>query len=256
MIVSQLRQQLDTSKIARHVPMGFNCLIGQNSRSPTFADVAKDQVITHDKLWDLFESFIRPRDIVMGETGTAGYGVREMQMPANVRVFAPVTWLSIGYMLPAAQGAALAQRELHSPANGTENDSSIASGRTILFIGDGSLQMTVQEISTMIRHNLNIIIVVINNDGYTIERAIHGLKEKYNDVARWRYLGAPSFFGAEENSYTASARTWGELEAILADERLSDGQGLRMVELILDREDVTRGPLAALMRIEKERNSS
>ena len=190
----------------------------------------------------------------MGETGTSGYGVREMRTPPNVRVFAPVTWLSIGYMLPAAQGAALAQRQMQerSQSNGTISGGS-QSGRTILFIGDGSLQMTVQEISTMIRHDLNVIIVILNNDGYTIERAIHGLKENYNDVAAWRYLGAPSFFGAKEGTYTASARTWGELEAVLASKELSDGKGLRMVELFLDREDVPKGPLAMLMGKEQKR---
>ncbi|KAF1837354.1 thiamine pyrophosphate enzyme [Decorospora gaudefroyi] len=255
-IVSQLWQQLDPSKLKQYDATSHEHLREKESRSLAFSDVAKDQGIAHDKLWGLFTNFIRPGDIVMGETGTAGYGVREMQTPANVRVFVPVTWLSIGYMLPAAQGAALAQRELRTTVNGNRGAPGWTSGRTILFIGDGSLQMTVQEISTMVRHNLDIIIVILNNDGYTIERAIHGLKEGYNDVARWKYLGAPSFFGADENAFTASARTWGELENILADKKLADGAGLRMVELFMDKEDVPGGPLAALMDTEKQRTES
>ena len=193
--------QVDTSKLAQYSVSDLQSLPWQQTQSVSFATVPKDEVISHSKLWDFFTTFIRPGDIVMGETGTSGYGVREMRTPPNVRVFAPVTWLSIGYMLPAAQGAALAQRQMQerSQSNGTINGGS-QSGRTILFIGDGSLQMTVQEISTMIRHDLNVIIVILNNDGYTIERAIHGLKEKYNDVAAWRYLGAPSFFGAKEGT--------------------------------------------------------
>lgn len=250
--ISHLHTHLDTAKIARYSKSDLHGLRWHAPQSISFSNIGKDEVISHSKLWDLFAAFIRSGDIVMGETGTSGYGVREMRTPRNVRIFAPVTWLSIGYMLPAAQGAALAQRQMLTGTNGVE-DGGMKSGRTILFIGDGSLQMTVQEISTMIRHNLNIIIVVLNNDGYTIERAIHGLKESYNDVAAWRYLGAPSFFGAKETTFTAQARTWGELEKVLASKELSDGAGLRMVELFLDREDVPQGPLAMLMGKEQKR---
>ncbi|KAF9695610.1 hypothetical protein EKO04_006692 [Ascochyta lentis] len=251
--VSELREKLDTAKVARYSASDLQGLSWHQTPSLSFSAVAKDEVISHSKLWDLFTPYIRSGDIVMGETGTSGYGVREMRTPSNVRVFAPVTWLSIGYMLPAAQGAALAHSQIRSQLSGAVNGEKAKEGRTILFIGDGSLQMTVQEISTMIRHNLNIIIVVLNNDGYTIERAIHGLKEIYNDVAAWRYLGAPSFFGAKEGTFTASARTWGELEKVLGDERLAEGTGLRMVELFLDREDVPKGPLAMLMGKEQKR---
>ena len=251
---SQLLEKLDTSKIAKYDAADMKGLSWHKAPSVSFSDVPKDEVISHSKLWDLFadSNFMRPGDIVMGETGTSGYGVREMRTPPYVRIFAPVTWLSIGYMLPAAQGAALAQRQLREQVNGAA-DCGVKSGRTILFIGDGSLQMTVQEISTMIRHDLNIIILVLNNSGYTIERAIHGLKENYNDVAAWRYLGAPHFFGAKEGTFTASARTWGELGKVLASKELSDGMGLSMVELVMDREDVPKGPLAMLMGKEQER---
>lgn len=252
--VSRFLAQLDTSMLAQYSVLDLQSLPWQHTQSVSFQAVPKDEIISHSQLWDLFTHFIRPGDIVMGETGTSGYGVREMRTPPNVRIFAPVTWLSIGYMLPAAQGAALAQRQMREQAqsNVTMNGKA-KSDRTILFIGDGSLQMTVQEISTMIRHDLDVIIIVLNNDGYTIERAIHGLKENYNDVAAWRYLGAPSFFGAKEGTYTASARTWGELEVVLASKELSDGKGLRMVELFLDREDVPKGPLAMLMGKEQKR---
>ncbi|KAF2020494.1 pyruvate decarboxylase [Aaosphaeria arxii CBS 175.79] len=249
---SQFLSQLDASKIAQYSASDVQSLTWNTQQLKSFSDIAKDEVISHSSLWDFFAPFIRSGDIVMGETGTAGYGVREMRTPPNVRIFVPVTWLSIGYMLPAAQGAALARRQMLAQQNGTANGEE-KSGRTILFIGDGSLQMTVQEISTMIKHNLDIIIVVLNNDGYTIERAIHGLKESYNDVAPWNYLGAPGFFGAKAGAFTAQARTWGELEKVLASKELSDGTGLRMVELIMDREDVPKGPLAALMGREKKR---
>jgi pyruvate decarboxylase len=144
-------------------------------------------------------------------------------------------------MLPATLGTALAQRE--------QNANTISKAQTILFIGDGSLQMTAQEISVMIREKLNIVIFIINNDGYTIERVIHGRKQAYNDVPFWRHAHALTYFGAGEEHAAANtfqARTVGELKGVLADERISNGSGVRLVEVFMDREDV-QGALLYLL---------
>lgn len=208
-----------------------------------FSQVPADKRIAQDQAWRLLANVIRPGDIILGETGTAAYGVREMPMQPYNRLFTAVTWLSIGYMLPAAQGAALAQRErIHeSKYHGLKD------ARTILLIGDGSFQMTVQELATIIRLDLNVIIFLINNDGYTIERCIHGRTQGYNDVTPWRYLKAPEFFGAGEDTYTAVASTCGELETVLSDDRLVNGTGLRMAEIMMEREDAPKGPLLHLL---------
>lgn len=236
-----LLQRLDTAKIQRYET--YPKLRRDETVSIQDTDIAA--VITQDKIWRVLATFVREGDVVMGETGTPGYGAREMRLPPRTRLFTPVTWLSIGYMLPAAQGVALAQRDLATSSG--EN----SGGRTILLIGDGSFQMTVQELGTMIKQKLDVTIFLFNNDGYTIERCIHGVRQAYNDVARWRYLEALSFFGAEKDAYTASAKTWGDLEKVLSDEKLSDGKGVRMVEIFLDREDAPAGPLKDLIEAQK-----
>lgn len=185
LVLRKLLECIDASRlkantISSHLPRDFTL---------SFSDQDLSSPITQDKLWRLIAPMLRPGDIVLGETGTAGYGVREMPLPPAARVFTPVTWLSIGYMLPAALGAAKAQEEMRA-------SSSHQVARTILLIGDGSFQMTAQELSTIIRQELDVIVFLINNNGYTIERAIHGRRQGYNDIAGWRYLEAPSFFGA------------------------------------------------------------
>lgn len=40
----------------------------------------------------------------------------------------------------------------------------------------------------MIRSNLKPIIFVLNNSGYTIERYLHGMDRKYNDISNWYVL--------------------------------------------------------------------
>ncbi|CAI6089497.1 unnamed protein product [Clonostachys chloroleuca] len=237
-LMTELLKQLEASK--------FTVYETYPSQIPTdtilsFDGLPRDQPVTQDRLWKVLANFIRPGDIVMGETGTPGYGVREFKLPENARMVTFSTWLSIGYMLPAAQGAALAQRELQKDKQ----------GRTILLIGDGSFQLTAQEIATMVRQNLDIVIFLFNNDGYTIERCIHGANQGYNDVSPWRYLQAASFFGAPEDSYTKRVKTWGDLEETLGDKVLSDGRGIRMAEIILDRDDAPEGPLKVLMSKQK-----
>lgn len=215
-----------------------------------FSSVSPSSPIEQSSIWTLLANFLEPGDIIFGETGTAGYGCRVMPLPKHTRLFTPVTWLSIGYMLPATQGAALAQRELLAKkqwANGT-----LSTARTVLLIGDGSFQMTAQELSTIIKLDLNVVIFLINNDGYTIERCIHGLKQGYNDIAFWRYLQLPAALGAREDTFLASAKNYGELEKVLSDEKLVSGKGLRMVEIVMDREDAPNGPLLNMINRQKE----
>ncbi|KAJ5523843.1 Thiamine pyrophosphate enzyme C-terminal TPP-binding [Penicillium frequentans] len=83
---------------------------------------------------------------------------------------------------------------------------------------------------------LDILIIIINNEGYTIERVIHGRKQAYNDVPFWRNTKALEYFGAEEEAVkenTFTARTVGELQDVLKNERVKDGKGVRIVEVFM-----------------------
>lgn len=242
LLVEQLLQSIDHAKIPQH---SSELQLPRDQHLP-LSDNPPAEPIKQDRLWRSLATFLRPGDILMGETGTAGYGVREMPLPKHVRLFTPITWLSIGYMLPACQGAALAQRELIK-----SNDyHGLSTGRTILLIGDGSFQMTAQELATIIRHQLDVVVFLINNDGYTIERCIHGKNQAYNDVASWRYLRAADFLGAPENTYSALVGTYGQLANVLQDPKLADGKGLRMVEVSLEREDAPAGPLLDMLNLQ------
>lgn len=239
-----IRKAADDAKASAkpHYAAGSYPDLPKDSLLP-FSTVQADKDIKQESVWRVLGNFFREGDIIMAETGTASYGIKDAPLPKNTQLFSAVTWLSIGYMLPAAQGAALAQRELAESGRWH----GVAKPRTVLIIGDGSFQLTAQELSTIIAHNLNVAVFVINNDGYTIERCIHGVRQRYNDVARWRYMSAPQFFGAPEGAFTRSVRKWGELEEVLGERELADGEGLRMVEIIMDKEDAPVGPLAMLM---------
>ncbi len=237
-LVEQLLHNLDRSRLA-HVdgPPRDNIAIGETC--PTDS-------ITQDLFYRFVNPLFRSGDIVLTETGTAAHGGRSFKFPSNIRMITSATWLSIGYMLPATLGAALAQRER------TEREA-LQSSRpvtpcVILFIGDGSLQMSIQELGTMIRQKLNAIIFIINNNGYTIERAIHGRNQAYNDIASWRHTQALSFFGDDEDhskENTFTARTWEELRSVLHSVRKSDG--VKLVEVFMGRDDC-QGALLKLLK--------
>lgn len=100
--------------------------------------------ITHAWLWPTVGQWLKEKDIIITETGTANFGIWDTRFPAHVTAISQVLWGSIGYSLGACQGAASAAKKQ-------------GNRRTILFIGDGSIQLTVQELSTMLRNNLNPI---------------------------------------------------------------------------------------------------
>ena len=252
-LLCALLARLDHAKLPKYSP--YPSYLG-NPRQELAELPAPDPnaIIDQHTFYRRISTFFRPHDIILTETGTPSIGSRDFILPPHTRLINSSIWLSIGYMLPAAQGAALAQRELAaSSAGGTK-------GRTILFEGDGSLQMTAQSISDIIRNRLDVTIFILNNDGYTIERFIHGMKATYNDVQPWRYLQAASYFGAPENDaeypvVTRRAANWGELQEVMGDAEFAKGRGLQLVEVMMVREDAPES-LKILVKGTAKRNSS
>ncbi|KAE8397278.1 thiamine diphosphate-binding protein [Aspergillus pseudonomiae] len=209
--------------------------------------------ITQDIFWRYVSQFFHSDDIILTETGTPYAGGCDFVLPPNTKIINSALWLSIGYTLGASCGAALAQREMVE--QGLRNE-----GRTILFEGDGSFQMTAQVLSDIIRNRLDLIIFLINNDGYTIERYIHGMEAYYNDIQPWRYLESPWYFGARKDDseypvFTKQVRTWADLERVLQSEHIIRGRGLSMIEVILEKHDA-HPLLKRQMKIAKDQNGN
>ena len=191
-------------------------------------DTSNDQVISHGWFWPRMGQWLQQDDIVITETGTANFGIWETRFPKGVTALSQVLWGSIGYSVGACQGAALAAKEM-------------GNRRTILFVGDGSFQLTAQEVSTMIRHGLKPIIFVICNEGYTIERYIHGMDESYNDIQLWKYKDLLAVFGADpKKSKTFQVKTKQELDSLFLNKEFSSAPYIQFVELYMPKEDAPR----------------
>ena len=161
----------------------------------------KEDALTQDMLWNEVAEHLDSDDIVLAEQGTSFFGMSGMRFPQGATFIGQPMWGSIGYTLPAAVGAGVAEPDR----------------RPVLLIGDGSAQLTIQEIGQMVREKIPAIILLVNNSGYTVERAIHGMNARYNDIPEWNWKHALPFFGgAEDSTIYASVNTYGELQDSLS----------------------------------------
>lgn len=250
-LLQKILSRLDESKLPQLTP--YPEFLGNLGKQlEELPPTGRDDIIDQDTFWQRISRFFKSGDIIMTETGTPSSGGRDFVLPPDTVLINSSIWLSIGYMLAACAGASLAQREMIRA--GTR-----PAGRTILFEGDGSLQMTAQAFSDMIRNRMDVTIFIINNDGYTIERWIHGMTASYNDIQPWRYLEAPNYFGAPTNDpeypvFTRRVCTWGELDDVLDDATFQKGKGLQLVEVMMLREDAPY-TLKQLVAMASRRNS-
>lgn len=107
-----------------------------NARKPPLLNNSTSGPLTQSFIWQRIGRFLKPNDIVLAESGTAQFGMPDAQFPANTSYITQIFWSSIGYTVGACLGACVAAKEQKR------------AGRVILIVGEGSLQMTVQEIGS------------------------------------------------------------------------------------------------------------
>ncbi|MBP1035663.1 alpha-keto acid decarboxylase family protein [Serratia fonticola] len=175
--------------------------------------------LDQDYFWQRIQRFIQADDVLVVENGTSGAAIGGMRMPNGVTVVNQPIWGSIGYTLPALLGTMMAAPQR----------------RQLLFIGDGSFQLTAQELSTLLRHQQKPIVFLINNDGYTIERYILGETSSYNDIGSWDYARLPAVLSPQTQAFCVAVATSQQLEMAL--EQASRQDQLAFIEVKLPRMD-------------------
>lgn len=170
--------------------------------------------------WQAIQAWLRPGDIIVVDQGTAAFGAAALTLPDDVTFIVQPLWGSIGYGLAAAFGAQTA-----CPAR-----------RLVLITGDGAAQLTIQELGSMLRDDLRPVVIVLNNNGYTVERAIHGAEQRYNDIASWNWTAVPHALDTE-----ARAECWRVTETVQLNEvlaRLAHPARLSLLEVVLPEQDL------------------
>jgi indolepyruvate decarboxylase len=145
-------------------------------------------------------------------------GLAFATMPKGATFQNQSLWGAIGWATPAAFGAALA-----APRR-----------RTVLVTGEGSHQLTAQEVGQFHRFGLKPVIFVLNNGGYLIERLLAKNPDAaYNDIAQWRYDKLPEALGCD-GWFSARVATCGELDRAIATAEKGDTGAY--IEVVTDRD--------------------
>jgi len=149
---------------------------------------------------------LKSGDTMVIETGTCMMHLNPMVLPEGVGAEGQGLWGSIGWATPATLGVCLAKK----------------SGRTWMVTGDGSHQLTLNEIGVMGRYGVKPVIFVINNDIYGVEDFFSERGHVYDDIARLNYHLLPEAFGCK-GWLTAKVGTVAELEDIIGKIEKHDG---------------------------------
>lgn len=194
-----------------------------------------DAGLDQHAFWLAIQAWLRPGDIVVVDQGTAAFGAATLTLPDDVTFIVQPLWGSIGYALAAAFGAQTA----------------CPTRRLVLITGDGAAQLTIQELGSMLRDDLRPVVIVLNNDGYTVERAIHGAEQRYNDIAPWDWTALPHALDIHRKAECWQVSETVQLQEVLA--RLVHPARLSLLEVMLPKQDLPE-LLAAVTQSLGERN--
>ena len=117
--------------------------------------------------------------IVIADIGDSLFAATELVSRGRTEFLSPAYYTSMGFSLPASLGAQVARPKM----------------RVVAICGDGAFQMTGQELSTLVRHGYDPVIIVLNNGGYGTERKLHEGEWKFNNIHSWNYHLLPQVYG-------------------------------------------------------------
>ncbi len=160
-ILEYITQRIEEKSIEAEKPN-----IGYKEKS------AIQESLTCNYVYPRLQELFKQNDIIFAETGTVPHGIGLMKFPANVDVQMQILWGSIGWATPAAFGACIAK----------------PNSRVVLITGDGAHQMSALEIGNMLKYKAKPIVIVFNNNGYTIERALsQDASSNFSDIVQMNY---------------------------------------------------------------------
>jgi acetolactate synthase I/II/III large subunit len=108
-------------------------------------------------------------DVIVSDAGIIYFAIPQtLQIKGNRRWITSGAQAAMGFSLPASVGVCIARGKK----------------RVICITGDGSFQLNIQELATIRKYNLPIIIFVLNNGGYTT------IKNTQNRYFNGNYVGS------------------------------------------------------------------
>ncbi|PRQ19971.1 putative pyruvate decarboxylase [Rosa chinensis] len=179
-------------------------------------------------LFQHIQKMLSSQTTLVAEAGDSWWNCVKLKLPPGCQCEFQVLYASIGWSV----GATLGYAQASSPTK-----------RVIAFVGDGSFQMTAQDVSTMLRNGQRNIIFLMNNGGYTVEVEIHD--GPYNVIKNWNYTGlVDAIHNKEGKCWTAKVRCEEELVEAIETATGAKKDCLCFIEVILHKDDTSKELLA------------
>lgn len=163
--------------------------------SQNLPELDKSANVSQKSLFQTVQTYLRPNDVVVCEMCSFLFAIPDLKFPQNITFVTQNFYGSIGYALPATLGASLAVKDDNS------------NRRVLLIEGDGSSQMTIQELSSLTRYNVKPTVLLLNNEGYSVERIVLGPERPYNDIQpNWQWTSLLKAFGDTDEKKSVNIR--------------------------------------------------
>ncbi|QLL33690.1 hypothetical protein HG536_0F00140 [Torulaspora globosa] len=177
--------------------------------------------LTRQEMTRQIQGLFNSNTTFFAETGDSWFNGIQMDLPRGAKFEAEMQWGHIGWSIPACFGYSVGAPDR----------------QIVTMVGDGSFQVTVQEVAQMVRLKKPILIFLINNYGYTIEVEIHD--GPYNDIKNWNYAALIEAFNADDGHGKGyQVKTGAELaEAI--EKSKTNNKGPTLIEIQIHRDDCT-----------------
>lgn len=169
---------------------------------------------------DLLSDMLADSDVIVTDMGIAFQGTHQaLRVKKGQRFFTNSGFASMGWGLPAAVGAAVGSHR-----------------RTICLSGDGGLLMNVQELATVMHHQLPVKLFILNNGGYlTIKQTQEmGFQGRLMGVNADTGISFPDFLKVAEAHGIPARRVDSHGALRNAIQETLAGDGPAVCELILD----------------------
>ncbi|CRX39047.1 alpha-keto acid decarboxylase family protein [Estrella lausannensis] len=176
----------------------------------------KNRKLTVQRTLDCLESHLGVEDILAADIGDSLFGSTDMLVEKEGYLSCSY-FANMGFCLPGAIATKFARPER----------------RIVALVGDGAFQMTCNELSTAARYGRPLIVLLLNNHGYSTERIM--IDGSFNDIQNWNYSLFPGVIGAGTGIKVESEE---DLDMALK-KAFAQRDEIFLIEAVLEKNDIS-----------------
>ena len=168
--------------------------------------------LTVDVLFEHLNAYLKKNTMVIADIGDAVIGTINLYLHRTTKILLPANCAAAGSAVPGALGAQLAAPDL----------------RPLVVVGNEAFHMTGMELSTIARHGLSPIIIILNGQDQGTAKSHAG--RHFDNIQPWHYSKVPAVIGS---GIGFIAETEEDLERALLNADRNTG-GFTIIDVLLN----------------------